>query len=479
MASKPAMAGGVEMVHSRTRRIAERVLQAGALAVLATMALWWLQPAPEVAAEDPLLRRTPTVRAVEKAGPAVVNITTERIVQSPFRRPTVRDPIFQRYFDQFLPPQRSRTAESLGSGVLIDREGHILTNEHVIERASAIRVSLADGREFEATLVGADPTNDIAVLRVDTDEALPSIALGRSDDLLVGEPVIAIGNPHGLSNTVTTGVISAIDRSLGVGEERLHGLIQTDASINPGNSGGPLLNAEGTLIGINTAIYWRSDQPSQSIGFAIPIDSARRVIDELIDFGEVQPVWLGLEFQDLDPSLHQVLRLPSHVSGVIVNGVAPESPSASAGIARGDIVAKMDSRTLRGAQDLYESLRSVRTGQRVELGIWRDGRLIELAVRAEELPDTQVPAMTAALLGMELDAEAQAGFRVRSVRRGSAAHRIGFQPGDVLLSLGGRPLEGEAALKYAVADLRWRSRVQIVVLRGAGRYHVTLPLRAG
>lgn len=463
----------------RSNRRATRILQASALAVVATTAAWWLQPTGGAIANDPFLRRTATVRAVEKVGPAVVNLTTERIVQSPFARPSLRDPIFQRYFDRFKAPHRSRTVQSLGSGVLIDENGHVLTNEHVIARASAIQVSLADGREFQAILIGADPTNDIAVLRVQTDDKLPWIPLGRTDDLLVGEPVIAIGNPHGLSNTVTTGVISAIDRSLGVGGDRLHGLIQTDASINPGNSGGPLLNAEGTLIGINTAIYWRSDQPTQPIGFAIPIESAQRVIDELIDFGEVQPVWLGLEFQDLDPSLHQVLKLPSHISGVIVNGVTADSPAAESGIERGDIVTRMDKRTLRGAQDLYESLRSIRTDQRVTLAIWRDGQSIELDVRAAELPDSRVLGMGAALLGMELETASDGGFRVASVRRGSPAQRIGFQSGDLLLSLGGRPLADRDALKYAIADLRWRARVQIVVQRGAGRYHVTLPLKAG
>jgi len=466
------------MVRSCSRRILERSLQAISLAVVATTVLWWIEPPREVAAADPFLRRTPTVRVVEQVGPAVVNITTERIVESPFRGRRPRDPNLRRYFDRYLAPQRPQTAESLGSGVVIDDKGHVLTNEHVIEGASAIRVSLGDGREFEAELVGADPSNDIAVLRILTDEDLPWVPPGRSDDLLVGEPVIAIGNPHGLSNTVTTGVISAVDRSLGISDERLHGLIQTYASINPGNSGGPLLNAEGTLIGINTAIYWRNDQPSQSIGFAIPIAAASRVIDELIHFGEVQPVWLGLEFQDLDPSLHQVLRLPSHVTGVIVNGVAADSPSATAGIERGDIVAKMDNRTLRGAQDLYESLRSVRTDQEVRLGIWRDGRLLDVAVQAAELPDERLQPMVETLLGMRLaPAGDGAGYDVTSVRRSSAALQIGFQSGDRLLSLGGRPLKDADALKYAVADLRWRSRVAIVVARGPGRYHVTLPLR--
>jgi serine protease Do len=203
------------------------------------------------------------------------------------------------------------------------------------------------------------------------------------------------------------------------------------------------------------------------------------VIDELIDFGEVTPVWLGIEFQDLDPSLHEVLRLPSHVSGVIVNGVVPGSPAAASGIERGDIVARMDSRVLRSARDMWESLRSVRTDQQIELDVWRDGQLRTVGVRARELPDDRVAAMTAAMLGMELEPDPGGGFRVAAVRRGSVAQLTGFQAGDRLLSLGGRPLDGATALKYAVADLRWRRRVQIVVERGAGRYHVTLPLQPG
>ena len=463
---------------SRVRRRAERLLQATALAVVATTAVWWIQTPREVSAADPFLRRTATVRAVEKVGPAVVNIMTERVVQSPFQWPRGTSPMFQPYFEQFFPP-RTSTMQSLGSGVVIDSDGHILTNEHVIAQANVIRVSLADGREFEASVVGADPTNDIAVLRVDAPEPLPWIELGRSDDLLVGEPVIAIGNPHGLSNTVTTGVISAIERSFGGtggGMPRLHGLIQTDASINPGNSGGPLLNAEGTLIGINTAIYWRSDRPTQSIGFAIPAQSAQRVVEELISFGEVKPVWLGVEFQDLDPSLQQVLQLPEHVSGVIVNGVAPGSPAALAGIERGDIVMQMDQRTLEGAGDFYVSLRSVRTEQAVELALWRDGEVQEVTLYAQELPDARVEALATARLGMQLEPSPEGGYRVAGVRRGSAAQRIGFLPGDRLLSLGGRALEDPAAFRHAVGELRWRSQVRIVVQRGAGRYHVALPL---
>ncbi|MCA9509925.1 MAG: trypsin-like peptidase domain-containing protein, partial [Myxococcales bacterium] len=439
---------------------------------------WALQPAPPVVADDASPRRTPTVRTVEKVGPAVVNITTERIVRSPFRSPFPADPFLDRYFEEFFEPRRSQTVQSLGSGVLIDAHRHVLTNAHVVSRASAIRVTLADGRDATATLIGVDERNDLAVLRVETDEDLPWIELGHSNDLLVGEPVVAIGNPHGFSNTVTTGVISAVDRSLTTQDgNAMHGLIQTDASINPGNSGGPLLNAEGTLIGINTAVFWRSDQPAQMIGFAIPIDVAKRVIDELITYGAPQPVWLGLYFQDLDPSLHDVLSLPEQVRGVIVNGVEAGSPGAEAGIERGDIVTQMDARTLRNAQDFYASLRGVRTNQRIDLTVWRDGATLRRTLVARELPLERALGMSRELLGLEIEANRGGGFVVRRVASKTNAERIGFQPGDVLLAVNGQELDGERALRDAMADLRYRSGAQLVVARGANRYHVTLPVR--
>jgi S1-C subfamily serine protease len=251
--------------------------------------------APLHADGDPFLRRTTTVRVVERTGPAVVNVTTEQRAAeaNPFR-PFAGDPIFDRFFQDFFEPRVPRAEQSLGSGVLIDAQRHVLTNEHVVTRAERIKVSLADGREFGAKLIGADPNNDIAGARGgDAGEAAVDRA-GSSADLMVGEPVIAIGNPFGLSHTVTTGVISALGRSLRTDERVYHGFLQTDASINPGNSGGPLLNAEGHLVGINTAVYNRA----QGIGFAIPIDDARRVVRELIDHGEVSPVWLGIDLQD-------------------------------------------------------------------------------------------------------------------------------------------------------------------------------------
>jgi serine protease Do len=426
-------------------------------------------------AADPFLRRTATVEVVERVGPSVVNITTERITQaaSPFGGRSGFDPFFDEFFRNFFEP-RQRTVQSLGSGVLIDAEGHLLTNEHVIARADRVKVTLADGREFDAELVGADPNNDLAVLRVVTDLELPHTVPGTSSDLMVGEPVIAIGNPFGFSNSVTTGVISATDRSVNAENHTFHGLIQTDALINPGNSGGPLLNAEGRLVGINTAIYGGA----QGIGFAIPIDVAQRVIRELILYGEVHPVWLGLEFQDLDPALREVMDLPRGLVGVLVNRLHPGSPAARAGVKRGDIVASLDGRSVKNAQQLFEMLEGTTGGQHIKIELYRDGALREVEAVAETLPESMVRGLANRLLGLDLElASAGRYFEIREVDPGSQAAAMGIRPGDALLGINGVALTSEDDLRRAVSRLRGRSRALIVVQRGPGRYHLTIPLQ--
>ncbi|MDH3520643.1 MAG: trypsin-like peptidase domain-containing protein [Myxococcales bacterium] len=423
-------------------------------------------------AEDPFLRRTTTVRVVEEAGPAVVNITTEQTVQSSPFRPFGSDPFFDRFFRDFFEPRMPQTVQNLGSGVVIDAEGHILTNEHVIARASRIRASLADGREFDATLVGADPNNDIAVLKIETDAPLPWIAPGHSNDLMVGEPVIAIGNPFGLSHTVTTGVISAINRSIRTDARVYHGFLQIDASINPGNSGGPLLNAEGSLVGINTAVYGNA----QGIGFAIPIDTAQRVVSELIEHGEISPVWIGLELQDLDPRLLEALGLPPGTLGALVNRVRDTSPAQRAGLRRGDVLTRVDGQPLESARSFYERLDTVTVGQKLELTLQRDGAVQRLTVQAEELPEAFVARLVEELTGLALAPAARGGYQVQSVRSGSGGDRVGLQQGDLVLGINGRALEDESALRRAVLHLRGQSQALLVVQRGAGRYHVALPL---
>src|SRR5205823_12274865 len=252
-------------------------------------------------AESDPERRSLVVQAVEKASPAVVNVSTEQVVErraSPF--PFPQDPFFEEFFRDFVDPRPRRfKTTSLGSGVIVAADGTIMTNVHVIERASRVRVTLNDQREFDATLVGADADADIAVLRVKAGGDLPHIPFGTSADLMIGETVIAIGNPFGLSHTVTTGVVSALNRSLNTDGRTYYDFIQTDASINPGNSGGPLLNIKGELVGINTAIYGKA----QGIGFAIPISRAKRIVQELISHGAVEAPWVGLAVQTLTPEL--------------------------------------------------------------------------------------------------------------------------------------------------------------------------------
>ncbi len=428
-------------------------------------------------AADPFLRRTATVRVVEKVGPAVVNITTQRLQErpSPFssnRQPDI-GPLSDDFFDHFF-ESGERSTQSLGSGVIFDRNGHVLTNEHVIARADRVKVAMSDGREFDAELVGADPNNDLAVLRILTDEPLPYVPPGDSQDLMVGEPVIAIGNPFGLSNSVTTGVISALDRSVNArGSFAFHGLLQTDAAINPGNSGGPLLNAEGELVGINAAIFGGAE----GIGFAIPIEVARRVIRELLLYGEVHPVWLGLEFQDLDPALRQVMALPRGVAGALINRLHPNSPASRAGIRRGDLVASLDGRAIRDASQLFEMLEGMTPGQVRVFELYREGSFRKASVTAEELPQAVVDSIASRKLGLDLAlSEKATSFEITAVAPESAAAKLGLRAGDRLLRMNGVTLASREDLRRAVARLRSSARALIVVQRGPGRYHLTLPL---
>jgi serine protease Do len=423
-------------------------------------------------ASDPFLRQNTTVRVVKEVGPSVVNITTERIVASRNPFPRGANPFFDSFFRDFFEPRLPETIQSLGSGVLIDADRHILTNEHVVGHASRIRVSLADGTEFDATLVGADPNNDIAILKVDTDKRLPWLEPGRSNDLMVGESVIAIGNPFGLSNTVTTGVISALNRSIRTEDFVYHGFLQTDASINPGNSGGPLVNAEGELIAINTAVYGGA----QGIGFAIPIDTAKRVVDELIEHGKLTPTWLGLEFQDLNPGLAGAMALPQDLRGALVNRVIEDSPARRAKLRRGDVVTKLDGRPIESARSFYEMLEISVAGQDLQIEFWRDGRLRTVRVKLEELPLRQVTRVVAEKLGLELRPNKGRGYTVGSVREGSGAARIGIARGDLVLAINGTTLAGDDSLKRSVLSLRGRSHALVVVQREGARYHVTIPL---
>ena len=424
-------------------------------------------------AESDPERRSLVVQAVEKASPAVVNVSTEQVVErraSPF--PFPQDPFFEEFFRDFVDPRPRRfKTTSLGSGVIVAADGTIMTNVHVIERASRVRVTLNDQREFDATLVGADADADIAVLRVKAGGDLPHIPFGTSADLMIGETVIAIGNPFGLSHTVTTGVVSAVGRSLRDEDRTYTDFIQTDASINPGNSGGPLLDIKGELIGINTAIYGKA----QGIGFAIPVDRAQRVMKDLVSYGEVRHAWVGLVVQDLTPDLAQHFGVRR---GVVVAQAEPKSPAEAAGIARGDAVTKVDGHEVASREEFEQRIEDHAEGDRITLTLRREGRDEDVRLAAATFPAARADELAWQLLGLQA-AGAEDGLVVSRVRPGSPAARIGVQRGDRLLGLGGTPLRSVAELRRKMIELRSARSVLLSVGRGPYQYNVNVPLARG
>ena len=424
-------------------------------------------------AESDPERRSLVVQAVEKASPAVVNVSTEQIVEqrgSPF--PFPQDPFFEEFFRDFVDPRPRRfKTTSLGSGVIVAADGTIMTNVHVVQRASRIQVTLIDQREFDAKLVGADADADIAVLRIKAGGDLPHIPFGTSADLMIGETVIAIGNPFGLSHTVTTGVVSAVGRSLRDEDRTYTDFIQTDASINPGNSGGPLLNIRGELVGIDTAIYGKA----QGIGFAIPVDRARRVMKDLVSYGEVRHAWIGLVVQDLSPELAERFGVRR---GVVVAEVESKSPAQAAGLARGDAITKVDRREVASRDEFEQRIEDHAEGDGVTLTLRRDGRDEDVRLAAAAFPVARADELAWQLLGLEAVADDE-GLVVRRVRSGSPAARIGVQKGDRLLGLGGTPLRSVAELRRKMVEVRAARSILLSVGRGPYQYNVNVPLARG
>ena len=425
-------------------------------------------------AHDDATRRTPVVEAVEKVGPAVVNISSETMIErrrSPF--PGFNDPMLDEFFRDFLEPRQPYRQASLGSGVIIRSEGYILTNQHVIQRGSQIRVTLTDERELVAELVGADSDSDIAVLKVRSDRSLPVAPLGDSSDLMIGETVIAIGNPFGLSHTVTTGVISATGRSVRTEDQVYVDFIQTDASINPGNSGGPLLNLTGEVIGINTAIY----QKAQGIGFAVPINRARRIVADLISYGEVHEPWVGAVVQDLTGELAAHFGL-EHRKGVLVRGVEADSPAAEAGLERGDVITAIDGRDVHSIEEYDRRVRDHAESSTMEVTVLRASTRHQLSVRARPFPLERADSLAWQLIGIAVS-EGRGGLRVAKVRSGGPAARIGVSSDDVIVALGGAQLSSTKEFRRKVIEIRLAQTTLLSVRRGAYVYHVTVPLGGG
>jgi serine protease Do len=393
---------------------------------------------------------------LENVTPGVVNIATEGKIQMQ-QNPLFADPFFRRFFDVPSQPLERKTS-SLGSGVIVDaKRGLVLTNNHVIANAHQITVTLRDGRQLEAEVVGTDPATDVAVIKIPSDN-LTEVKTTDSDNLRVGDFVVAIGNPFGLGQTVTSGIVSALSRS-GLGIEGYEDFIQTDASINPGNSGGALVNLHGKLIGINTAIISPQGGGNIGIGLAIPINLALQIMEQLIETGEVKRGFLGVSMQDLSPALAEAFGLKGQ-RGAIINEVLAGSPADKAGLKAGDIVVSTDGKKVKNAADLRNRVGLLPVGEKIKFKILREGKELEFNITVVE--NTQVssnPKATNELLhGVTVDNIDKRspyfgqveGIAVLNVQRGSISWRSGLRAGDIITSVNKAPIKNMEEFLSAV-----------------------------
>jgi serine protease Do len=454
-------------------------VRAGTLLALALAALSARADAGVLPAPPPTslaARRTPVTAAVEKVRGAVVNVSAEQLVR--MRVPSGGgDSMAELLFgDLFERPRyrRGYQVTSLGSGVIVSPDGYVLTNNHVIERGQRFRVQLLDGREVGAQVVGTDPSSDLAVLKLDARERMPFVPPGRSDDLLIGETVIAIGNPFGLAHTVTTGVVSAVHRNFKAGDRTLFDFIQTDASINPGNSGGPLLNIEGQLVGVNTAIL---GERNAGIGFAIPIDRAKRIAEDLIQHGEVREGYTGLEVQDLPAAQGEGGRKGPR--GAAVSAVEAGSPAAAAGFRRGDVVDAVDGQPVESAEEYRFRIRDLPINGTAKVEVLRGKERLTLALRAVELSPERLDALVARRTGIEVGEARVQGDRyvvARSVRRGSPAARVGMAAGDVIREVNSREVSSVAEFRKLAGRARRSGQLVLLVQRGYAAERIAFEL---
>ncbi len=432
-------------------------------------------------------RETAVVRAVRKTSPAVVNISSAVQVRKrtgPFSG-FGSNPFFEEFFKDFFDPrfERRRKYTSLGSGVIIDgKKGLILTNAHVIQKTGTIKVVLEDEREFAAKIVGADPDSDLAVLKIDFEQDLPAIKMGSSDDLMIGETVIAIGNPFGFSHTVTTGVISALNRSIRAEDRVYHDFIQIDASINPGNSGGPLLNINGDLVGINTAIYAKA----QGIGFAIPISKARKIISDLIQYGEVIQAWIGITVQNIDEKLARYLKIPDK-KGIIITSVEPKSPAHKAGLQESDIILAIGSKKINSVGDYQSVAKSLEAGSTLEAKFWRSGKKKTAVIKTKVFPIALADDLAYRILGIKVDdltkkrrqryrISAREGVMISDIKKNSDLAGIGARPGDVIRQIDDYSIENSEDFKKAIIKFRNKNSMVLLLQRGDQGYYITVSL---
>jgi serine protease Do len=420
----------------------------------------------------------------QKVNPAVVNISTEttvRVPDSPFRH--FFGPgggLFGDFFGEM--PEREMKQQSLGSGFIIDKDGFILTNNHVVAGADEIKVKLADGREYKARVVGRDPKTDLALIKISSlFKDLPTLPLGDSDKMRVGDWVLAIGNPFGLGHTVTQGIISATGRIIGSGP--YDNFLQTDAPINPGNSGGPLVNLEGEVIGINSAII----ASGQGIGFAIPSNMAKEIVSQLKTRGKVVRGWIGVSIQSITPDIARAFGLKND-KGALVSEVVPNGPAEAAGIKQGDVIVSFNGKTINRMSDLPFITAETPVGKAVPVTVIRSGKELTLQIRIAEMPEGQAAAGTTApaeKLGLtlsnitprlrsEFGISDTSGALVVDVSRGSLAADAGIQPGDIIREVNRMPVRDTNDYETAIGKWEKNRPLLLLIKRKGQMFYVSI-----
>lgn len=448
----------------------------------------WKEGRPTLVAATPSLRPGSFAELAKQADPAVVNISTTQVVKHPQMGPRSKSPFEDFFGDEFFDkffgdgPKREFRSRSLGSGFIINKEGFIITNNHVIENAEEIIVKLSSGKEYEAEIIGADPRTDLALIKIEADVDLPIIPLADSDQILTGDWVVAIGNPFGLSHTVTAGIISAKGRVIGMGP--YDNFIQTDASINPGNSGGPLLNIKGEVVGINTAII----ASGQGIGFAIPINMAKNIILQLKQKGKVTRGWLGVGIQEVTNELAQSFELDEK-KGALISSVREGDPASKYGIEVGDIIIEFDGKEIKDYKDLPRVVSNTVPGEKVSVKILRNGKEKTLKVVVGEMKEDalakeektgkakrfglRVQDITPNL-SRQFGLEDTEGAIVVSVDPGSSADKAGIRPKDMIRKVNGLVINNLEDYERAIKKAKKGDVVRLLLERNGSSLFVAM-----
>lgn len=442
---------------------------------------FFLSVQPALAAKN-LYSDNPVVQIVKNVSPAVVNIDVEAASKrSSLPIPFQDDPLFKRFFgEEFNKFSRSVPMKGRGSGFIVSKDGQILTNNHVVEGADKITVTLSDGRTYNAEVLGKDPTFDLAVIKIKPDADLTTLELGDSESVEVGEWVVAIGNPFGLEHTVTVGVISAKNRSIHAKDIDFDGFLQTDAAINPGNSGGPLLDMDGKVVGINTAII----PYAQGLGFAIPVDMAKQIMNDLVVYGKVKRGWLGLSVQNLTKEFAEAYNIKEE-TGVIVGDVFPDSAAEKAGLQRGDVIISVNDETVKDVQWFVGKVRAQTPGAEMRIKLVREGKTLSMTAKLNEIPDTEgssgrtgkdssdllesvgigVSKLTPELR-QQYKIESKVGLIVVRVAQGAPAQLAGIQEGDLILEVNGKKVND---LDQLGSSVKKESKSLVLLVERDGR----------